>query len=450
MEAGFGIKELYLNTQCDNPNQGSVANTSRLYGSTKSLIDVDISDSHDTECSHPLFDTLYDNTSFHVKSESNISRLYGSIKSLIDVGITDSHDTECSHPQYDTLYDNSSFHLETESSTSRLYGSTKSLTDVDISGSHDTKCSQPSFDTLYDNTSFHVESESNTSRLYGSNKSLIDAGITDSHDEECSHPQHDTLYDNRSFRMERESNSSRLYGSTMHLIEIKISESCYTECSHRTFHTLYDNTSCYMETENNTTPDNNHKGHSARFLRHLSNTNHIGYNISQSSMPYCDEKNKGMFGEIICQKTNTMTAVPDDVVLKKSKQSLNNFQIAQSPGRNVVDRVEYDCNEVNISSESDISNNNNGDVDPRTNNNVSETQTQSCLDDPPDGGWGWVVTFSAFMVGFILDGISFSFGLFFKELYVYFNESKSLTSWIISVFNGTYLGIGKLSTVLCS
>lgn len=66
------------------------------------------------------------------------------------------------------------------------------------------------------------------------------------------------------------------------------------------------------------------------------------------------------------------------------------------------------------------------------------------LDDPPDGGWGWVVTFSAFNVGLILDGIAFSFGLFFKELYVYFNESKGLTSWIISVLIGTYLGIGKL------
>ena len=73
----------------------------------------------------------------------------------------------------------------------------------------------------------------------------------------------------------------------------------------------------------------------------------------------------------------------------------------------------------------------------------SISRTQSCLDDPPDGGWGWVVTFSAFMVGLILDGISFSFGLFFKELYVYFNESKSVTSWIISVLNGTYLGIGR-------
>lgn len=89
----------------------------------------------------------------------------------------------------------------------------------------------------------------------------------------------------------------------------------------------------------------------------------------------------------------------------------------------------------------------------KTNNDKlkkSINRTKSCLEDPPDGGWGWVVTFSAFMVGVILDGISFSFGLFFKELYVYFNESKSVTSWIISVLNGTYLGIGPVASVFVS
>ena len=62
---------------------------------------------------------------------------------------------------------------------------------------------------------------------------------------------------------------------------------------------------------------------------------------------------------------------------------------------------------------------------------------------PPDGGWGWVVTFSAFTVAFILDGIAYSFGLFFKEIYTYFNESKSLTSLVISCLNGTYLSTGE-------
>ena len=71
------------------------------------------------------------------------------------------------------------------------------------------------------------------------------------------------------------------------------------------------------------------------------------------------------------------------------------------------------------------------------------TVKYSTLQDPPDGGWAWVVTFSAFVVGVILDGISFSFGVLFIQLLAHFEESRSLTSWIISVMNGTYLGIGR-------
>ena len=63
--------------------------------------------------------------------------------------------------------------------------------------------------------------------------------------------------------------------------------------------------------------------------------------------------------------------------------------------------------------------------------------------DPPDGGWGWLVTFSAFSIAIIVDGISFTFGILFIELLDYYEESKSLTSWVISVMNGTYLSIGK-------
>ena len=86
-----------------------------------------------------------------------------------------------------------------------------------------------------------------------------------------------------------------------------------------------------------------------------------------------------------------------------------------------------------------------GGLDNTTRNTrTSETRrSQFTHNSPPDGGWGWVVTFSAFFIGLILDGISYSFGLFFKELYTYFNESRSLTSWIISTLNGTYLSIGE-------
>ena len=63
--------------------------------------------------------------------------------------------------------------------------------------------------------------------------------------------------------------------------------------------------------------------------------------------------------------------------------------------------------------------------------------------DPPDGGWGWLVTFSAFSIAIIVDGISFTFGILFIELLDYYEESKSLTSWVISVMKGTYLSTGK-------
>ncbi|WAR04260.1 MT12B-like protein [Mya arenaria] len=63
------------------------------------------------------------------------------------------------------------------------------------------------------------------------------------------------------------------------------------------------------------------------------------------------------------------------------------------------------------------------------------TRQQSCYDNAPDGGWGWAVTFAAFMVGVILDGISFSFGIFYRELLDHFQESKSpIASILVAVF----------------
>lgn len=67
---------------------------------------------------------------------------------------------------------------------------------------------------------------------------------------------------------------------------------------------------------------------------------------------------------------------------------------------------------------------------------------------PPDGGWGWVITFCSFMVGFLVDGICFTFGFFFKEFQDYFGSNKSTTSSVSSVLNGTYLSIGPIAAAL--
>ena len=64
-------------------------------------------------------------------------------------------------------------------------------------------------------------------------------------------------------------------------------------------------------------------------------------------------------------------------------------------------------------------------------------------DHQPEGGWGWMVTFGAFVINVIVDGIIYTFGLFFIELYQYYDESKSLTAWIGSVSVGVCLLSGN-------
>ena len=50
----------------------------------------------------------------------------------------------------------------------------------------------------------------------------------------------------------------------------------------------------------------------------------------------------------------------------------------------------------------------------------SRKESTSDDNEKPDGGWGWVILLSAFLISFILDGIMYSFGkrpfLFAKEL----------------------------------
>ncbi|NWX14134.1 MOT2 protein, partial [Aegotheles bennettii] len=52
---------------------------------------------------------------------------------------------------------------------------------------------------------------------------------------------------------------------------------------------------------------------------------------------------------------------------------------------------------------------------------------------PPDGGYGWVVVVSAFMVMGLTAAILKTFGLFFVEIQQHFDELASTTSWITSI-----------------
>lgn len=59
-----------------------------------------------------------------------------------------------------------------------------------------------------------------------------------------------------------------------------------------------------------------------------------------------------------------------------------------------------------------------------------------------------MIVFAAFMINLIGDGISFSFGILYTELLNYFVESKSLTSWVGSLFYGSCLIGGPLASAL--
>ena len=61
-----------------------------------------------------------------------------------------------------------------------------------------------------------------------------------------------------------------------------------------------------------------------------------------------------------------------------------------------------------------------------------------------------MIVFSAFLINLISDGISFSFGVLYTELLNYFGESKSLTSWVGSLFYGTCLIGGPLASALAT
>ena len=76
---------------------------------------------------------------------------------------------------------------------------------------------------------------------------------------------------------------------------------------------------------------------------------------------------------------------------------------------------------------------------------VNQRQTsETTVPVAPDGGYGWVILVASFLVGFLVDGVGFSVGIFVLKFLDEFDDSKSKTSWIASVLNGMYMVAGML------
>lgn len=94
--------------------------------------------------------------------------------------------------------------------------------------------------------------------------------------------------------------------------------------------------------------------------------------------------------------------------------------------------------------------------DPATPLRVSgHEQPRLQIVEPPDGGWGWVVTFASFLCNVIVDGICLSYGSIKKVFEDHFRVTATASALIGSLLTGSYLMIGKsylsiyLSTSMC-
>lgn len=70
---------------------------------------------------------------------------------------------------------------------------------------------------------------------------------------------------------------------------------------------------------------------------------------------------------------------------------------------------------------------------------------------PPDGGWGWVVLFSALVVNFLIPGTVKSFGVLFVEFLHVFKASSTAGSWMPALCYFLYSSLGKCdySRLIC-
>ena len=78
------------------------------------------------------------------------------------------------------------------------------------------------------------------------------------------------------------------------------------------------------------------------------------------------------------------------------------------------------------------------------NNKTDEEELEEWLPPtPPDGGWGWAVMIASFFTNLIVDGVCYTFGIFFTELIDYFGASKSETALVGALVPGMYLIAGR-------
>ncbi|CAI2356845.1 unnamed protein product [Caenorhabditis sp. 36 PRJEB53466] len=82
-------------------------------------------------------------------------------------------------------------------------------------------------------------------------------------------------------------------------------------------------------------------------------------------------------------------------------------------------------------------------------NNMGAQQVE-LVPHAPDGGYGWVIVFAAFMSNFVVDGISTAFSEFKQSYKDYYRSADAVTALIGSLIIGSYLLVGPIVGGLCN
>ena len=69
------------------------------------------------------------------------------------------------------------------------------------------------------------------------------------------------------------------------------------------------------------------------------------------------------------------------------------------------------------------------------------------LPKPPDGGWGWVIVAASLLANIIVDGITYTFGIFLPKFEEAFQQPKSTIALAGSLQVGTYLCAGEFCSL---
>lgn len=72
-----------------------------------------------------------------------------------------------------------------------------------------------------------------------------------------------------------------------------------------------------------------------------------------------------------------------------------------------------------------------------------ESVLEVILPPAPDGGWGWMIVLASLVANIIVDGITYTFGIFLPRFEEAFHQPKSTIALAGSLQVGTYLCAGE-------